>query len=244
MRDWGGNGQWQCNDSCTYRLAISILAQQHDPGLGGDPELAVLEESRRLGIGIPEAHAEELDHVPVQLASRGDVDGQLHVLLERRQLLGVLRVRLLQLVGLLGLHAHLVDLRGAPAVLEAVAGVLAQRVDLLLPTGLLLLEQRLLLGPPLVPGGVVAPRLREALGGARYVQAVRADLVHEVAVVRHHHDDAVVPRLAGGQLPREPHDGEDAEVVGGLVQEQQVGLGEDGRGEHGAHFGQFYDDIL
>ena len=57
-----------------------------------------------------------------------------------------------------------------------------------------------------------------------------ADLVEEIAVVRDDHRRA----LPLAQIAFQPFDGGDVQVVGGLVQQQQVGIGEQQARQEGA----------
>mmetsp|Transcript_28913 Transcript_28913/g.77273 ORF Transcript_28913/g.77273 Transcript_28913/m.77273 type:complete len:464 (+) Transcript_28913:934-2325(+) len=99
----------------------------------------------------------------------------------------------------------------------------------------LMLAGLLLLGPPLRPGGVAPPGRRQPPGHTTDVEHVRARLVNKNPVVGHHHDDSRLPRRARGQLVAQPHHGLDAEVVGGLVQQQNVRLPKERGREGHAH---------
>jgi hypothetical protein len=81
-----------------------------------------------------------------------------------------------------------------------------------------LLQQALLLG--LQPGGVVA-LVRDALAAVELEDPAR-DVVQEVPVVGHGDHGALVL----GQVLLEPRDGVGVQVVRRLVEEQEVGLGE------------------
>mmetsp|Transcript_27827 Transcript_27827/g.89923 ORF Transcript_27827/g.89923 Transcript_27827/m.89923 type:complete len:321 (-) Transcript_27827:1088-2050(-) len=113
------------------RLAVTILAEQHDPGFGVDAKLCAREELAVLGAAVAEAHSLHLDQVPAELAARLERERQFDVLHERRRIVVELRLRLLQLLRLLLLHLHLVDLGRGAAVFEPVPSVLLELLHLL-----------------------------------------------------------------------------------------------------------------
>mmetsp|Transcript_484 Transcript_484/g.1124 ORF Transcript_484/g.1124 Transcript_484/m.1124 type:complete len:300 (+) Transcript_484:1456-2355(+) len=53
-----------------------------------------------------------------------------------------------------------------------------------------------------------------------------------MSVVRHDHHHALFPGLTRGQFSCQPHDGQNTQVIGRFVQEQQIGLGKNSRGQH------------
>ena len=65
----------------------------------------------------------------------------------------------LQLISLLGLHSHLIDLRRTTTILESMPSILSQLVNLLLSLLLLLRKTNLLLFSLLGPLGIVPPTL-------------------------------------------------------------------------------------
>ena len=65
-------------------------------------------------------------------------------------------------------------------------------------------------------------------------QVVGADLVEEPPVVGHDHEPARVRRPAPLEVPGEPGDALDVEVVGGLVEEDDVVVADEQRGERDA----------
>mmetsp|Transcript_7679 Transcript_7679/g.31759 ORF Transcript_7679/g.31759 Transcript_7679/m.31759 type:complete len:393 (-) Transcript_7679:1454-2632(-) len=202
------------------RLAVAVLADEDEPRPRRHAELDVLEEPgprRRRGV-VVEGDVAELDEVPREVAAVVEPQRQLGVFVEVRVVRVVRRRGELELVGLLLLHLHLVDLAVRPAVPEPVPRVLAQFVDLGLPLGLLAIPREFLLGAPREPRRVAPVRLREASRDARDVEHVRRDRLQEGAVVRDDDDDAVGPDVALAQLAREPHDGADRQVVRRLVQ--------------------------
>ena len=83
----------------------------------------------------------------------------------------------------------------------------------------------------LVPKGVVAGEDRHL--AKVDVDGLRAHGVEEVAVVADDEDGLILVDLA--QVVLQPLHGLEVEVVGGLVEQQVVGLAEEGFGEHHAH---------
>ena len=145
-----------------------------------------------------------LQHQVAEARARGDVDlhgVELHrlVLGQQRLVAGEPRLRLL--APSLRVLAHPLELRGDGAAARALLAVLLGE------TLLLLLE----------PGRVVA--LEGDAPAAVQLQDPAGDVVEEVAVVGHRHDRALVLL----EVALEPGHGLGVQVVGGLVQQQQVG---------------------
>jgi hypothetical protein len=143
---------------------------------------------------------------------------------------GALDVAAGQVVGGQALHflAPRVHLAGAGAGGEALDELL-QLGDLLLPLGVLGLEPgadlHLLHHHVVVAAGVLDDGLVVDVGD------VGTDPVEEVAVVGDDHHRALV----AGQEVLQPVDGFQVQVVGGLVQEQGLGIAEQGLGQQHTH---------
>ena len=214
------------------RLAVAVLAEQHDARFGVDAHLGASEEEGQVG-RVPEPYILDLHYEAAELASRLERERDLGVLLERGSLdLEVLEL-FLELLRLLLLH--LVQLHCLGRAADHAGVEVAQILDLALLGRLRAPVRELLLLAPLRPRRVVALALRELARSARDVQRVGGDLVEEATVVRDDGDDALLPRLVRRELTREPEHRSDRQVVRRLVEQQQVRLGEDGGGERGAH---------
>jgi hypothetical protein len=102
-----------------------------------------------------------------------------------------------------------------------------------LALGLLLLGaleiERLLLAPLASEAGIVAAVKREL--AALEVQDVADGAVEQVAVVADHHDGVRIAR----EIILQPQRPFQVEIVGRLVQQQKIGLGEEERGERDPH---------
>mmetsp|Transcript_1826 Transcript_1826/g.4756 ORF Transcript_1826/g.4756 Transcript_1826/m.4756 type:complete len:312 (-) Transcript_1826:1185-2120(-) len=227
------NLQLPLDDLHQRRLPRPILPQQADSRLAVQGEVCACEK-HLVSARVLEADVAQRQRRFVQQSARLQVERQLLILIQRRKLLRFvlcLQIQLSHLFQLLLLH---VDLARAAAILKAMRCVLLELVALLRAQLRCVLPRLLLLCAPLGPGGVRASRLSEPAGRARDVQRVGAGIIQKVAVVGHHHHDAVIPDAVGRQLSRQPQHGIDTEMVGGLIQQQQVRLGKERSGQAGA----------
>ena len=186
------------------RLAGAVGADHADDPGGRQREREILDQQ-----AVAEALAQMvgLDHGAAQARAGRDVD--LGLVEVRVALLG--EQRLVAVQASLGLGATALGVRPHPLEL-LLDRALARRLGLLLHLeSLLLLRQ---------PGGVVALE-GEALAAVELEDPVR-DVVEEVAIVGDRHDRALVV----GEVLLEPRHGLGVQVVGRLVEQQQVGLGQ------------------
>ena len=65
-----GGFQHARNELDERRLAVSILSQQDDSGLGGDSKLAVLKQTCRCGSRVSKANVFELNNKAVNFSAR------------------------------------------------------------------------------------------------------------------------------------------------------------------------------
>src|SRR4051794_26772992 len=182
-------------------LAGAVGPDDPDDPAAREVELEVVDEQL-----VAEALAQPLrpDHELAETLPRRDVDldvVELGVALGGDQRLVVVQARLLLLLAALGVLAHPVELGGDRLLARAL--------------GLLLLREALLL---LVEPARVVALERETPAPIELEDPAR-DVVEEVAVVRDGDDRARVL----GEVALEPRDRLGVEVVGRLVEEQQVG---------------------
>ena len=88
----------------------------------------------------------------------------------------------------------------------------------------LALMRQLLLLSAFGPRGVVSFRLGELASSTTHVKRVRCNFVEEDSVVRDYHHGALLPRVRSGQLSGKPEDSTDREVVGRLIEKEEVWL--------------------
>ena len=197
-------------------LAVAVGAEQRDPFVRVDPEVQVPQHGTAGLVAdgnVLERHERRLE--PVGLG-KGEFGG---ALVRRDGHIGELFERL---------HAALRLARLGRLVAEAVDEALepaACRVD----TGLLGLRGRETLGMGLREAGVVAGI--EGQPPARHVENAVRHRVEQIPVVAHHHQR---PGIAF-EIRLQPHGGFEIEMVRRLVEQQQVGLGEQRGGERDPH---------
>ena len=197
------------------RLADPVRADQRDVLAALEPELAVLEQR---ATGHLEAGVVELEHHPPGALGGAEAEA------ERA---GVGRVALDPLDLLQALHARLRLARLGGLVAEALDEAL-HALDL----ALLLLDR--LAERDLASGELAPPRVpragEEARAARLQLQHRGADRLQEPAVVGDQDDRGVEAR----EVALEPLERRDVEVVGGLVEQQQVGVAGERPGERGA----------
>mmetsp|Transcript_12834 Transcript_12834/g.51191 ORF Transcript_12834/g.51191 Transcript_12834/m.51191 type:complete len:547 (-) Transcript_12834:459-2099(-) len=215
-------------------LAASVRAHQRNACVHVDAKVHLVKDFLWLCAvpgGVRERHVVHLDHRVVQLPGRVWEVELNRVFLN---LVHELRLQLLQLALLLLLHLARHLLAGSLPRLSSRL-LVAMQLALALRQCLLLLLVEVLLRPPL--------RLQRLLEGLEVslvgdqlllvqVHDPGADVVEEGAVVGDD-DEGLLPGPA--EVLLEPNDGVEVEVVGGLVQQQEGGLAEEGAREGNAH---------
>ena len=197
-------------------LAVAVGAEQRDPFVRVDPEVQVPQHGTARLVadgGVLEGHQRRLEPVGLGKREIGGVpvrdDGQVRQLLERLH-------AALRLTGLARVVAETVDETLQPATLGVDAGLLG-------------LGGRESLGMGLREAGVVAGV--EGQPAARHVENALGHRVEQVPVVAHHHERPGITL----EVRLQPHGGFEIEMVRRLVEQQQIGLGEQRGGQRDPH---------